>query len=142
MAVDQLRISNKIAFIREQVTSIANLLAKNSKESILSDPWLIKGIKYALQTSIEAMIDIAYHLSAHKFNHAPTEARDAFRVLADGGIISHKDLVVYGSMIGFRNRIVHGYQEVTADRVYEIAKNELGDFDKYIRQVSVLLRSK
>lgn len=141
MAVDQLRISNKIAFIREQITSIAGLLTENSKEAILSDPWLIKGIKYALQTAIEAMIDIAYHLSVHKFNHAPTEARDALRTLADGGIISHKDLIVYGSMIGFRNRVVHGYQEVAADRVYEIARNELGDFEKYIRQISTLLKS-
>ncbi len=140
MAVDQLRIANKIAFIREQITGLRGLFAEKSGETILADPWLIKGIKYALQTSIEAMIDIAYHLSAHKFNHAPAEARDAFRVLADGGIISHKDLIVYGSMIGFRNRVVHGYQEVSADRVYEIAKNELGDFDQYIRQVSVLLR--
>ncbi|OPX83558.1 MAG: hypothetical protein A4E53_04575 [Pelotomaculum sp. PtaB.Bin104] len=140
MAIDRLRISSKIAFIREQTTSITALIAKNSKESILSDPWLIKGIKYALQTSIEAMIDIAYHLSAQKFNHAPAEARDAIRVLADGGIISHKDLVVYGAMIGFRNRVVHGYQEVSADRVYEFARNELGDFDKYLRQVSVFLK--
>lgn len=107
---------------------------------ILSDAWLVKGLKYALQTAVEAMIDIAYHISAKKYDHAPVEARDALRVLADGGLIARKDLPVYGDMIGFRNRVVRGYQEVSADRVYEIAKNELRDFEKYIRQVSVILK--
>lgn len=140
MAIDCDRISSKIAFIREQVTSIRTLLVGMSEEEILSNPWLIKGLKYALQTAIEAMIDIAYHISAKKYDHAPTEARDALRVLAAGGLITSKDLPVYGAMIGFRNRVVHGYQEVSAERVYEIAKNELGDFEKYIFQVSFLLK--
>lgn len=139
MAIDDDRISSKIAFIREQVNSIKTLLAEKSEEEILSDPWLVKGLKYALQTAVEAMIDIAYHISAKKYDHAPAEARDALRVLAEGGLIARKDLPVYGAMIGFRNRVVHGYQEVSADRVYEIAKNELGDFEKYIRQVSEVL---
>lgn len=140
MAIDRVRISSKIAFIRKQVTSIKSLLAVKSKEEILSDLWLINGLKYSLQTAVEAMIDMAYHISAKKYDHAPSEARDALRVLAEGGLISQKDLPIYGAMIGFRNRVVHGYQEVSAERVYEIAHNELGDFEKYIRQVSILLR--
>jgi len=140
MAIDHVRVANKITFIREQVSSIKSLLTEKSKEEILSDPWLVRGIKYALQTAVEAMIDIAYHISAQKFNHAPTDSRDAFRVLSEGGLIARKDLPVYGAMVGFRNRVVHGYQEVSAERVYEIAQNELGDFERYIRQVSVLLK--
>ena len=140
MAIDRDRILSKIAFIREQLTSIKTLLAEKSKEEILSNPWLVKGLKYSLQTAVEAMVDMAYHISAKKYDHAPSEARDALRVLAEGGLISQKDLPVYGAMIGFRNRVVHGYQEVTAERIYEIARNELGDFEKYIRQISILLK--
>lgn len=142
MNIDHDRISSKIAFIREQAAAVKALLSDKSKEEILSDPWLVKGLKYALQTAVEAMVDIAYHISVKEYEHAPTEARDAFRVLAEGGLITRKDLYVYGAMIGFRNRVVHGYQEVSPERVYEIAHNEIGDFEKYIRQVSVLLRGK
>lgn len=140
MTIDRDRISSKIAFIREQVNSMKTLLNEKSKEDILSNPWIIKGLKYSLQTAIEAMIDIAYHVAAKKYEHAPAEARDALRVLTEGGIIARKDLAVYGAMIGFHNLVVHGYQEVSADRVYEIAHNELGDFEKYLRQISILLK--
>lgn len=34
-------------------------------------------MKYSLQTAVEAMIDLAYHVAAKKFGHAPTDARDA-----------------------------------------------------------------
>jgi len=141
MALDRQRIISKISYIREQVTSIRDLLDKKTKEEILGDPWLIKGLKYSLQTAIEAMIDLAYHISAKKYGHAPTDARDAMRVLLEQGIISRSNWRTYSSMIGFRNRIVHGYQEVSPERVYEIAKNELSDFDKFIQEIKSVLSS-
>lgn len=142
MVIELERMLIKISYIREQVFGIRKLLAEQSKEEILADPWLVRGLKYALQTSVEAMVDIAYHISAKEYNHAPSEARDAIKVLVDNGLVSRKDLPVYGAMIGFRNRVVHGYQEVTPERVYEIAEQELGDFETFIRQVAVLLKNK
>jgi len=43
-------------------------------------------------------------------------------------------------MIGFRNRVVHGYQEVSLERVYEMARNELGDFERFIAEIEPVLR--
>jgi uncharacterized protein YutE (UPF0331/DUF86 family) len=43
-------------------------------------------------------------------------------------------------MIGFRNRVVHGYQQVTPERVYEIASDELVDFERFIEQILKFLR--
>lgn len=96
-------------------------------------------MKYALQTAVGAVIDIACHISAKKYHHAPAEARDALKVLTEGGLISNRDLLVYGSMIGFRNRVVHGYQEISSGRVFDICRNELGDFERFIRQVFITL---
>lgn len=140
MGVDRERILKKVSYIREQVSGLERLLAEKSKEDIIHDPWIIKGLKYTLQTAIEAMIDTAYHISAKEYDYAPSNARDAFNKLAEAGLISRKDLPVYGAMVGFRNRVVHGYQEVSAERVMEIVQNELGDFERFIRQVSVLLK--
>ncbi|MCG0278197.1 MAG: hypothetical protein L5656_06660 [Thermanaeromonas sp.] len=38
MALDRQRIISKISYIREQVTSIRDLLDKKTKEEILGDP--------------------------------------------------------------------------------------------------------
>ena len=40
------------------------------------------------------MIDLAYHVAAKKFGHAPTDARDALRILAEEGIIEKERLAV------------------------------------------------
>lgn len=80
MGLDRERMLAKIGYIREQVVSIKDLLDRKKKEEILTDPWLIKGIKYSLQTAIEAVIDLAYHVAVKKFGHAPGDARDADRI--------------------------------------------------------------
>ncbi len=67
MTIDHDRILSKIAFIREQAAAVKALLSDKSKEEILSDPWLVKGLKYSLQTAVEAMVDIAYHISVKEY---------------------------------------------------------------------------
>jgi uncharacterized protein YutE (UPF0331/DUF86 family) len=116
-----------------------DLLAVKSREEILADPWLVRGLKYALQTAVEAVIDLSYHIAARNFGHAPSDARDAVRILAEGGLVPAGNIPVYSAMIGFRNRVVHGYQEVSPERVYEMALNELEDFDRFLADISPVL---
>ena len=137
--MDRERIMAKTGFIREQVISIRELLAAKKREEIISDPWLTKGLIYSLQTAIEAVIDLLYHIAAKKYGCAPADARDALRVLVEKGLIPEADRPLYSSMIGFRNRVVHGYMEVSPERVYEIASKELDDFEKFIRQIKAVL---
>ncbi len=68
MTIDRERILDKIAYIRRQLTDIQILTENRTEEEILGDQWLVKGLKYSLQTSVEALIDIVYHLSAKHFN--------------------------------------------------------------------------
>lgn len=139
MVIDAQRIRTKLAYIQEQVAAIQSLTGTKTREEILADPWVVRGIKYALQTAIEAMIDIAYHVAAKQFNVAPTDSRHALSILAEKGVYSQEELRIYGSMVGFRNRVVHGYQEVSADRVYALATQELSDFESFVQHISSLL---
>lgn len=132
MTIDTERIMSKIAYIQAQVSDIKKLLSKKDKKQIIGDPWTIKGIKYSLQTAIEAMIDIVFHLCAKHFNKAPIDARDGLEILVQNKVIDDKSFLVYSQMIGFRNRIVHGYQQVSDEKIYEIISKELDDFQKFI----------
>lgn len=138
MAVDRERIMQKFAFIREQVSAISSLLSSRSREEILGDPWLIRGLKYALQTAIEAMIDVCYHVCARHYAYPPADARDALRLLRERGAVSEEDARTYTSMVGFRNRLVHGYEEVTPERVYDLAATRLGDLERFIGSMLAL----
>lgn len=41
-------------------------------------------------------------------------------------------------MVGLRNRLVHGYDEVDPDRLYEIITTKLDDLTRFVQQVNVL----
>ena len=47
-------------------------------------------------------------------------------------------------LIGFRNRVVHGYQEASLEQVYNIAKNNLAALDEYVdtvkRNINIILK--
>ena len=139
MAVDTERIMQKIAFIREQISDIEVLTSKKDSGELLSDKLLIKGIKYSLQTAIESMIDIAFHIAAKKYNYAPEEARDALRILRKNGIINEEEFKTFSAMVGFRNRMVHLYQTISDERVYEFSTTELNDFEIFIERISALI---
>ena len=42
-------------------------------------------------------------------------------------------------MAGFRNILVHEYLEIDRHRVYRVLKNDLSDFERFIKAVSKLL---
>lgn len=140
MTFNEERVLEKIAYIQGQVSSIQGLLNENSKDEIISNQWLIKGLKYSLQTSVEAVVDIAYHISAKHIKVAPADGREAIAILTQNGIVSDEEQELYSTMIGFRNRVVHGYQTISNERVYEIASNELDIFSTFIRQISSFLK--
>lgn len=60
-------------------------------------------------------------------------------MLVEKGLIPEADRLVYSAMIGFRNRVVRGYMEVSPERVYEMAEKELGDFERFIGQIMAVL---
>ncbi|MGE5557828.1 MAG: type VII toxin-antitoxin system HepT family RNase toxin [Bacillota bacterium] len=140
MTIDHERVLHKTAFIKEQTASLRKLLAEKTREEIINDPWILKGIKYTLQTAVEACIDLAYHLCAKKLGHAPADSRDAFKSLAAREIIPESDLEIYSAMIGFRNRVVHGYQDVAEEQIYKIAQENLHDLDRFSELVLKAVR--
>lgn len=138
MGIDTDRVVRKCGFILEQVKALRDLTRQLGKDAILNDPWVYRGVKYALQTAIEALVDVAYHVSAKEFAHAPTDARDALQVLRAQKVISEEDYAVYSAMVGMRNRIVHGYETVDPERVYEVITTGLADLERFVREITGL----
>ena len=139
--LDVERIRGRLAFIQGEVAALRALLeAEPDVGAIVNQPWIRRGVRYALQTSIEAVSDICYHLSAKKFRYAPVDPHDAMDRLGQEGVIPPDLLPKLHGMIGLRNRLVHGYLGVDDRRVIEILKEGLGDFEAFIRAIAALLR--
>lgn len=106
-------------------------MAEGRGEAILQDPWLLAAVKYLLQTAIEACIDLTYHVCAKRLGQAPEDARDGLRRLKEAGLLSEDEQSKYNEMVGFRNRLVHGYQEVSAEYIAAVLEDDLADLDKF-----------
>lgn len=138
--LDVERVRERLAFIEGEVAALRALLEQEPDvDVIVNQPWTRRGIRYALQTSIEALADICYHVSAKQFRHAPVDPHDALDRLGQEGVIPPGLLPKLHGMIGLRNRLVHGYLGVDDRRVIEILKEGLGDFEAFIRAIAALL---
>ena len=66
MTLDTDRLRRKIAYIRQQVNTINEIVKTYGWQKIIEDTLILSAIKYFFQMSIEAMIDIVYHVAAKK----------------------------------------------------------------------------
>ena len=127
-------MEEELAAVREQAAAYHSLLAASTDPQGALRAALLRGLKYSLQTTIQAMIDVAYHIAAKDFRHAAHDAYDAFACLERGGVTPGARGPVYRRMIGFRNVLVHGYAQVDAERVLAFAADR-SDFDGFRREV-------
>ena len=99
-----LQLEEKIRLLKE---APAHSLADLQK-----DPILQNGILHLLQMAVEICLDIANHFIADEGWRAPTSNRDAFQVLFEKEVVSEDLLKRCQSMAGFRNILVHMYENV------------------------------
>lgn len=131
---DKDKIEQKVLFMESNISKLKKLRELDRKEFI-DDFRNVDSAKYLLQVSIEAMIDISSHIIARNRWGTPVDNKDHFKILADKGIISSKDINVYFTIAKFRNRIVHMYFNVSDDMIYDIAQNNLSDFERFIKSI-------
>lgn len=88
-----------------------------------------------LQVSIEAMLDIGSHIIAEEGMGDPLEYRDVFTILAQAKILPPTKKEDFLNMAGLRNRIVHLYETLDHKLIHRFLKNNLGDFEIFIKAV-------
>lgn len=138
--IDTEKIKGVLDSIEQQVADLRQLAASVDAERFVNDPWLVRGVKYALQTAIEAMIDVSYYIAAQVFTHAPIDADDAIDTLAENGVIAPEAASVYKAMIGFRNRVAQGHDQTENKRIYDIMQQQLGDFGNFVEAIKRFMK--
>jgi uncharacterized protein YutE (UPF0331/DUF86 family) len=142
MKIDRGRMKDRLVFIRARIAELRPLAADpETRRRRLGDPISASGVVHHLQTSIEAMIDIAFHLCAKLFAREPESAADAFCILAEGGALSQDLLERVLKMVRFRNLVVHGYLRTDMDVVEKILQHDLQDFEDFADAMQQLLRT-
>ncbi|MEG3071331.1 MAG: DUF86 domain-containing protein [Peptococcaceae bacterium] len=133
--VDRDVLQRKILFIEKTLWKLKKTAALSHQEFMASF-YFADAAKYNLQAAIEAMIDIASHIVARKRWGIPTTSGEYIKLLTEHGVFYSEQGLRFQRMVRFRNRIVHLYQEVDEEQLYQILQQDLGDFSAFIQAIT------
>ena len=84
-----------------------------------------------LRRAIESLLDMARHLLAKGHGIGALEYREIARVSSETGLVADPALCDrFIQIAGFRNRLTHFYEDVTAPELREILVRDLGDLER------------
>ncbi|MEW6351784.1 MAG: DUF86 domain-containing protein [Thermodesulfobacteriota bacterium] len=80
-----------------------------------------------LQRACQQCIDLANHTIRARKLGLPKETKESFRLLAENGIIPRDLAAKLECMVGFRNTLVHQYQQLDITLMVDVIENHLDD---------------
>ncbi|OGB33290.1 MAG: hypothetical protein A3F78_16480 [Burkholderiales bacterium RIFCSPLOWO2_12_FULL_61_40] len=86
------------------------------------------GVLHALQVLIENAIGKTKQLLKAQNQPVPVSGYDAFKALAQRGLLDQSDLAAWNAVIGLRNRIVHDYMNIDMDQVMALVAADKAQF--------------
>lgn len=129
----------------EEIRQATSLLARHASLTMtefVADQTVVDAAKYRILIAIEAAISICTHLSARLAGKAPATYAQCFEELVTSGIITRELGDRLGRMARFRNLLVHVYEEVDDNRVWEILQSDLQDLDAYLSAIGEAVKDR
>lgn len=116
-------------------TCVSDLRRLARPEKIVSDLREQRFVEHTLQIAIQAALDAASHIvSDERLGEARTN-RELFQLLGKAGWLPSALVATLSNMAGFRNVLVHGYQEVDLAVVKEVVERRLDDLLKFVQAI-------
>jgi uncharacterized protein YutE (UPF0331/DUF86 family) len=137
--VDRHVVQSRLAKIREYVALLRRIHRLAEEPRFIKDPLIYGNAERYLQLAIQAVLDISNHIVADMNLNLPGSSKELFDLLAARKILPVRLSKKLISMAGFRNVLVHEYLEIDRRRVYRALKDDLRDFENFIKAVSKLL---
>lgn len=112
-------VAAKAALVRDMLAAIETLPLA-SPESFVADRRMVAAGESFLRRGLEALLDIGRHVLAKGFGVPAVEYKEISRILAEREVLEAAEAERLTRMAGYRNRLVHFYDEVSPLELYEI----------------------
>lgn len=123
-------VAKKLAFVE---TCVRELQTLGRLEAMRHDLKEERFIEHTLQLAIQAALDVASHIVSDERLGEPRTNRELFSLLARSDWLPRELAAALERMAGFRNVLVHGYQDVDLDIVEDAVEHRLDDLLAYAR---------
>ena len=119
-------VTNRLAWIEEMVVGV-RALPLTDFDAFVQDPRNVAAAESYLRRSLEALLDIGRHILAKAFGMAISEYKGIPQGLREVGVLSVEEAHLLREMAGYRNRLVHFYDQVSTEELYTICGEEIED---------------
>jgi uncharacterized protein YutE (UPF0331/DUF86 family) len=133
---DAALVSKKLAMIERLLGELRRLARP---EQIAADVREERFVEHSLQLAIQAALDVASHLVSDQRLGEPRSSRELFELLAKAGLLPPDLSTPLQAMAGFRNVLVHGYDDVDLAIVRDVLERHLVDLDRFVAAVRTRL---
>jgi uncharacterized protein YutE (UPF0331/DUF86 family) len=125
-------VAKKLALIE---TCVRQLRTLARPDALRSDVREERFVEHTLQVAIQSALDVASHIVSDERLGEPQTNRELFDLLVGAGRLPAELARVLRDMAGFRNVIVHGYQDVDLGVVEDVLRNHLDDLLAFVAAV-------
>ncbi len=140
MKVDKEKIQRYLMEIKSRHHELEELLGKKKDVDILSEPWLVKGIKYSLIEIAEAMANTLQHLLAKDFGEAMVGYIETIIRAGESKIISESLSQKLKPFFDFRNSLIHRYWFISDEKLLALIRENNNDFLIFIEEITNYLK--
>ena len=130
---DRPLVEKKLATI---VSAVSDLRRLARVEALRHDVREERFVEHTLQLAMQAALDVASHIVSDESLGEPQSNRHLFDLLARAGWLEATLAGHLSRMAGFRNVLVHGYDDVDLAVVEDIVRNRLDDLLEFAASVS------
>lgn len=125
-------VESKLDIIPENLEKL-RVLGAMSYGEFISDFRNIDSALHRLQISIQALVDLGGYIIASLGLRTPGTSGEVIDILVEHGLLPKDQRDRHISMIQFRNRIVHFYNNIDLKILYKILQEELVDIRELYR---------
>jgi len=130
-------IEDRLGFINKSIARLKKLSFLKEKEFLEGDiPAIAESY---IRRSLEAIFDIGRHITAKTAGKGIVEYKEIANALRSLGVVTKGLAERLRLMAGYRDRLIHFYQEVTDKELFLITRNNLSDMEEFVRGIKVFL---
>ncbi|MFQ5790171.1 MAG: DUF86 domain-containing protein [Acidobacteriota bacterium] len=133
-------VAAKVGIIRHMLESI-DTLPLEDVEIFTADARMVAAGESMLRRGIEALMDLGRHILAKGFSSPVAEYKEIGKRLGERRVLSREQATLLVQMAGYRNRLVHFYDEITPEELYDILTTRLDDIDAVLGELLAWLRT-
>jgi uncharacterized protein YutE (UPF0331/DUF86 family) len=133
-------VAERVAWIREMVAGIRELPLR-SYDDFVADARNVATAESYLRRSLEALMDLGRHILSKGFGEAAAEYRLISRRLLAVGVLGENEARLMGVLAGYRNRLVHFYNQINRHELFEICGGQLDDVTVVLNALLGWIRS-